>query len=1067
MNIEDVFVLPVSEEVIEKTQINVVKKYNYTCKSLMYHRTPVELLDNLYMGDMAKNALFDYLKKHCSNLVVDYDEVRTDNFEHPDPGWDILIDEKKLKVEIKSSIPPNNESKEDILFKRDIKITASHDNGHTWILPDNIESDIHVQIYFYARPYKNGYSDFSKLSEDISKDHRLVEEIIHASKYNQPIFFGFNTKENIVDYIKHLPENKRTWTFSWTDRVYWACPIKMAFNMDALIKIIDGKSTHKKEQSINNNIVAVNPQYPTNNMNNSNILSINSMLPSLKNSQLATRGTFVGIDFGTSTTVVSIASCENGENKIKTLPIKLKQILEDGTVYHSDKLPSVIAWYNGSLLVGEGASNLKYTLTKGKNIWFSFKMEIGEDLGAKYYNSEVGDTDGIRIRNPKDCVRVFFMYLRMLITKYCQDNNLSDNIHYAVSIPASFEANQRKELMEALDANGMTISKQSLIDEPNAAFISYVHDSEDSEKPLLISPHYNSKALVFDFGGGTCDISILEIGKSATGLYSKNIAISKFTKLGGDDIDRYITYKYIMPRFFEYNKVKESDFRTKEKQFIATQLYKVSERLKILLCKKIANKMYKLEIPTNIKSSTEQESITVPIMISTLKGSLSQDSFYLTPKELCDAMAVFMKKSKLPLQVKGQEDYNNISMPIESAIKKANVSKAEIDYVLLIGGSAQNPFIQEYLKNDFEDSQILVPQDLQTHVSKGAAIHSYLMNGMNKCIIQPITSEPIMVITKDTHPRVIMPAGSIIPSDTFVIDDLVTSKDNQKTIELPICVGSPNKMLYNLKIELSRGCPVNTPVALALEVNADKLLLAQASCMGVQCMVEPQNPFANKELTTEERIVLVAERQANLEAELNHGTPTKNGLRRLREAYEQAGNSFRAAETYELETELYPSPDNYNAIGVLYSNAGVEDKAIEYYERALEYSPENASVNFNLGHHLIHTDPQRARKLLAKSYSKRPNDGATMIAYAEVEAKCGNTEEAKRLKNEAYDILMKKWKAETLASHEYSWLASLATDLGHRDIAFQVRNSKPGLKQDKYYDDDNLTRTKSTAIEKL
>ena len=267
-------------------------------------------------------------------------------------------------------------------------------------------------------------------------------------------------------------------------------------------------------------------------MNSSNILSLESMFPASATTSLTTTDTYVGIDFGTSTTVVSIASQVDGKRKIKTLPIKLTQILEDGTKYQSEKLPSVIAWFNGKLLVGEGASNLKYTLTKGKNIWFSFKMEIGEDLGAKYYNSEVGDMPGIKIRNPKDCVRVFFMYLKMLITKYCQDNGLSDNIHYAVSIPASFEANQRKELMEALETNGMTISKQSLIDEPNAAFISYVHDSEDSEKPLLISPHYNSKVLVFDFGGGTCDISILEIGKSATGLYSKNIAISKFTKLG-------------------------------------------------------------------------------------------------------------------------------------------------------------------------------------------------------------------------------------------------------------------------------------------------------------------------------------------------------------------------------------------------------------------------------------------------------------------------------------------------------------------------------------------------------
>lgn len=798
-----------------------------------------------------------------------------------------------------------------------------------------------------------------------------------------------------------------------------------------------------------------------------NVLSIESMLPDFASVGLTKNATYVGIDFGTSTTVVSIASRINGENTIKTLPIKLTQVLEDGTMYQSEKLPSVIAWYGGKLLVGEGASNLKYTLTKGKNIWFSFKMELGEDHGAKYYNSEIGDLQNIKIRNPKDCVRVFFMYIRMLIDKYCKENGLSDNIKYAVSIPASFEANQRKELMEALETNGMSVSKQSLIDEPNAAFISYVHDSENSEKPLLISPHYNSKVMVFDFGGGTCDISILEIGKSVNGLYSKNIAISKFTKLGGDDIDRYLTYKYLLPRFFEYNNVSENDFRTQEKQYIATQLYKVAERLKILLCKRISNKMYMLEIPSHYKNSTEEESISVPIMVNTLKGSLSQNCFYLTVKELCEAMQVFMSRSRIATQIRGQEDYNNIFMPINSAISKANVKRSEIDYVLLIGGSAQNPFIQEAIKNEFADSQILVPQDLQTHVSKGAAIHSLLMNGMNKCIIQPITSEPILVITKDVHPKVLMPAGTVIPSNTYVIDDLVTSHDHQDIIELPICVGNANKMLFNLKIELQGGVPVNTPVQLAIEINADKLLLAQASCMGIQCMIEPQNPFANKELTTEERIVLVAERQANLEAEQNHGTPTKNGLIKLRQAYEKAGNSFRAAETLELQTELYPSPDNYNQIGVLYSNAGVEDKAIEYYERAYQNNPNSSTINFNLGHSLFYKDPQRAKQLLNKAYEKNPSDGAIMIMYAKIERQAGNSEKAKEIEEKAYEMLIKKWKTETLASHEYSWLSSLASNLGHNDIAYQVRQSQPGLETEQYYETDNLTKTSSQLLENL
>lgn len=791
------------------------------------------------------------------------------------------------------------------------------------------------------------------------------------------------------------------------------------------------------------------------------------MLPSALNTQLATKATFVGIDFGTSTTVVSIATKESGEEKIKTLPIKLTQILEDGTIYQSEKLPSVIAWYNGRLLVGEGASNLKYTLTKGKNIWFSFKMEIGEDLGAKYYNSEVGDMEGVKIRNPKDCVRVFFMYLNMLIKKYCQDNGLSDNIMYAVSIPASFEANQRKELMEALESNGMNISKQSLIDEPNAAFISYVHDSEESEKPLLISPHYNSNVLVFDFGGGTCDISILEIGKSTNGLYSKNIAISKFTKLGGDDVDRYITFKYILPRFFEANNVSDDDFITKERQYIATQLYKVSERLKILLCKKISNQMYQLEIPDYIKSNSDKASITIPVSVETKKGVLTQSEFFLSIKELVEVMSVFMKPSLMPSSIKGQEEYNNIFMPIESAIKKANVCKSEIDYVLLIGGSAQNPFIQEALKKYFDDSEILVPQDLQTHVSKGAAIHSLLMNGINKCIIQPITSEPIFVITKDTTNKVLIPAGTTIPCDTVVIDDLIPTKDHQEAIELPICVGNENKMLFNLKITRDGGFLTTAQVTLALEITADKLLLAKAHCMGVSCMVEPQNPFANKELSTEERIVLRAEREANIETERNGGIPTKNCLISLRKAYEDAGNDFKAAETLEQQNEIYPNPEEYNLIGVYYHNSGNRDKAIDFFERALDHNPNDYWSNFNLGNTLFYRDLKRARQYLNKAYELNPFEPCINILLGRLDKREGKESEAKEKFQIAYDRYEQKWKANSFNNSDYGWFASVAEELGKKDKAYEIRSAKPKIEQTTYYDEENLTQTRTKSLTTL
>jgi len=682
-------------------------------------------------------------------------------------------------------------------------------------------------------------------------------------------------------------------------------------------------------------------------------INIQSLFPALKNTQVAKPATdvfnttFIGIDFGTSTTVVSIATIEKQTKEITTAPIWLNQKLYDGAIMKSEKIPTVIAWYNQQLLVGKGAADLKYQLKKGVNVWYSFKMELGEDLGSKYYNSELDRNSDFPILNPKDAAKVFFQYLKAQIDRYVKTNNLPPNIQYAVSIPASFEANQRKELIYALEQNGISINKQSLIDEPNAAFLSYVQVSSAENNPLTIPDGDNPKVLVFDFGAGTCDVSILELGKDLNGIYSKNLSISKFEKLGGDDIDRLIAIEYLFPQLLQESGRTKEDFRTPEKQRIVSQLLKTAEQLKIMICENIALQTNNRILPTTAISK-DYVSVGFRIEIDSRKGLLILTEPKLSYAEFNEVMKAFLKSTALvPYKSKNVEDeFATIFSPIQTALKKASLSKNEIDYVLFIGGSSKNPYVQAALKEHFKESDLLVPRDLQTHVSAGAAIHSLVYNGFGKNIIQPITSEPFLVITKDETPKVILKAGTHIPCDLIVIDDLVTSQDGQKAIELPICLGNLNKLLYNIQIVSAnpQGFKRNTPVKLELEITTDKLLIARASAVGQSVFVEPINPFANKELTTEQRIVLKAERQANLEAEQNNGTPTKQGLETLYKAYEKVGKDLRAAETLELLNELYPSVHNFNQIGVLYSSAGYDDKALEYYEKGYNSIPNIETV---------------------------------------------------------------------------------------------------------------------------
>ena len=789
-----------------------------------------------------------------------------------------------------------------------------------------------------------------------------------------------------------------------------------------------------------------------------------TFLPATRGTALARGKTYVGIDFGTSTTVVSVASLDG--DKIDVEALSLRQLLVDGTIHTSEIVPTVIAWQkaNQRIYIGEGASDLKYKLKRNKNIWYSFKMELGEDLGYKYYDSELGNDERFSIKNPKDAARVFFQYLKYAIALACRENGLSDDISYAVSIPASFEANQRKDLIDALEANGMTVSGQSLIDEPNAAFISYLVERANEGHPLVISPDYNSKVLVFDFGAGTCDISVLEIGVDAKRFYSKNIAISKFTALGGDDIDRYITYHYLLPRFLAANGKKKEQFRTKEREHIASALYKIAERLKILINKRIALMTQDFKVP-DVKNSDVKTEITTDVTVLTNKGELKQNTFYLTNKELTDTMAVFLRQGiGKTTRIKGEGEYNSIFTPVESAVRKAHTPKSEIDYVLFIGGSTQSPYIQEALNSYFEDSEMLVPVNLQTHVSQGAAIHSLLLNGLGKCMIRPITSEPIIVITKDEKPKVLVQAGTQIPCADIVVSDLVTSREGQPTVELPICVGNEQKMLLNVKIDAPQpsGFPIHTPLRITIELTADKTLLATVNCMGKTWNVDPLCPFANKELTTEEREALKAERQANIEIEQNGGTPSRQTLRKLMEAYERSGNLFKAAETYDLLLELYPERGMYNSLGVYYSNAGATDKAIECYERALVEDPNDNHACTNLASNLMYKDRQRAKELVEKAIQIDPEHDIAQILMARIEKAEGNEESANARYQKVYDMYNKKWKAGCLPDYAYGWFESTAEALDKDDVARQIRKSRPEYESDKYYNDENLTKTALT-----
>lgn len=770
--------------------------------------------------------------------------------------------------------------------------------------------------------------------------------------------------------------------------------------------------------------------------------------------------TFVGIDFGTSTTVVSVARYDENNKKIACESLQLLQKEPDGNFVEAELLPTVIAiGENGGPLVGQGAYSLKGNpdYEFGVNIWHSFKMELGKDLGPRWYKSQQP-----KIKSPQDATRFFFKYLKRRIEEACENVGYSKDIKYAVSIPASFESNQRQDLLDAIAANGIELTGRNLIDEPNAAFIGYITPDMYYKEPLELKDGYNPKVLVFDFGAGTCDISILEVNADYKGYHTKNISISQFTELGGNDIDRYIAYNFLLPRILELNEMKEDDYTESQREVIVNQLLGIAERLKILICGDFEYLLTDADSLNELMESNKGKEIEITVSIYTDYKELKQNVFSLSYKEFLKAMNVFFKKSifSSTTKVKRQKAYNSIYSTIDTAIRKAHISKDEIGYVMMIGGSSKNPFVQYCIKEYFGNStKVLIPQDMQALVSQGAAIHSLLVNGLGQTIVRPITSEPIVVITAGEKVLPIIPAGTEIPFPAVEINQFSTGDKEMSEIEIPICVTNEKKMLENLKISAPFGTsfPVNTPITLTISMNADKLLSAHATCNGEECNVKYENPFANTYLTDEEKKILTAERESYIEADNNGGVPTKKSLQNLRKAYVDADKDYKAAETLEEELNLYPQSDMYNYLGVLYHNSGNYSKGIYYCKKAIEEDSKNVWAYANLGHdYYLIGKYSEAKCMLEKAIEMRADNTCAHITLGDVLSEEGLKEEAKEHYEQAYNILMRRYHDGTLGRVDYGWLADVARKLGKSNIAKEVDNATPRKNATIGYNKDNL-----------
>ena len=322
-----------------------------------------------------------------------------------------------------------------------------------------------------------------------------------------------------------------------------------------------------------------------------------------------------------------------------------------------------------------------------------------------------------------------------------------------LQIPASFQAPQRQDTIEAAEMAGIRLDDGALLDEPIAAFIAYLADRGRS---AFAEVSGQRRLLVFDFGGGTCDVALFELmpPKAQGGpIRIAPLSVSRYHRLGGGDIDREIVVKVLIPQLIEQNGLDENELDyLAESRFVIPALLGVAENLKISMSKEIAR------LKELGRYEAERETTFKEINLShecRLKNGNELTLLTLTAPKLTalqfeDAVDPFLDRDLLYPR---DFDYHmtcSIFAPLQDALDRAEMERGEVDYCLMVGGSSLIPQIAEAVKEYFSEAELLRFEDIervQTAVAEGAAYQALSLAHFRQGVVRPAAGGTIRILT--------------------------------------------------------------------------------------------------------------------------------------------------------------------------------------------------------------------------------------------------------------------------------------------------------------------------------
>ena len=458
----------------------------------------------------------------------------------------------------------------------------------------------------------------------------------------------------------------------------------------------------------------------------------------------------IGIDLGTTNSCVCVY--EGGEAKVIANP--------EG----NRTTPSVVAFKKGEIIVGDAA---KRQVVTNKDTVSSVKRLMGTNEKV-HVNDKDYTPEEISAMILGDLKKTAEAYLGETVTKA------------VITVPAYFNDAQRQATKNAGKIAGLEVER--IINEPTAAALAYGLDKQDKTEQIL----------VYDLGGGTFDVSILELGDGVFEVKST----SGNNHLGGDDFDKKIV-DYLVEEFKKENGVD----LTKDKMAMQ-RLKDASEKAKKDL------------------SGMSTTQISLPFLSQGEDGPLHLE-LSLTRAKFEDLIRDLVESTK---------------EPVRKALKDAKLSASDIDKVLLVGGSTRIPMVQELVKKELgkEPSKGVNPDEV---VAMGAAIQGGVLTGeVDDIVLLDVTPLSLGIETLGGVCTVLIPRNTTIPTSKSQV--FSTAADNQPAVDIHILQGerpmaADNKTLGNFQLTNIPAAPRGVPqIEVTFDIDANGIVNVKAKDLG-------------------------------------------------------------------------------------------------------------------------------------------------------------------------------------------------------------------------------------------